>query len=227
MSPADTPQPPDALLLISSGCPFCPTVLKGLAELVKTGRIARLEVVNLTVRPEAAQAYGVRGVPWLRIGPFELEGLRSETELAHWAERAGTQSGMAEYLSELLAAGELQKVVRLVSDDPARFGALLSLLADADTDLHVRLGIGATIETLAGSPGLRAMIAPLAELTRHADPRTRGDACHYLALTRSPEARPHIETLLQDGDADVREVAAESLAELDAVAAREPGPGSP
>jgi thiol-disulfide isomerase/thioredoxin len=218
MSAADTPQPPDALLLISSGCPFCATVLKGLAELVKAGRVARLEVVNLTVQPEAAERYGVRGVPWLRLGPFELEGLRSEAELARWAERAGTQSGMADYLSELLAAGELQKVVHLVSDDSGRFTALLSLLTDPDTDLHVRLGIGAVVETLAGSAGLEAMIAPLAELTRHADPRTRGDACHYLALTRGPAARPHIAALLQDSDADVREVAAESL---DAIASRE------
>lgn len=219
MSTAVIPTPPDAVLLMSSSCPFCPTVLEGLAKLVKAGRIGRLEVVNLTVRPDAAEHYGVRGVPWVRIGPFELEGLRSEAELAHWAERAGTQAGMGEYLSELLAAGELQKVVRQVSDDSKRFAALLSLLTDPETDLHVRLGIGAVIETLAGTAVLRGMIAPLGELTRHDDPRTRSDACHYLALTGSAEARAPVEALLQDTDADVREVASDSLVSLDAATA--------
>ena len=52
--------PPDALLLIATGCPHCPTVLAGVGDLVKQGKIGRLEVVNIVTHPEVAQALGVR-----------------------------------------------------------------------------------------------------------------------------------------------------------------------
>ena len=38
---------------------------------------------------------------------------------------------------------------------------------------------------------------------------------HYLGLTHSPEARQHITPLLEDEDAEVREIAEESLAMLE------------
>ena len=47
----------------------------------RTGDIGRLEVVNIGARPDIAQQFGVRTVPWVRLGPFELEGLRSPAEL--------------------------------------------------------------------------------------------------------------------------------------------------
>ena len=71
MSNANT-VPPDALLLLTSQCPHCPTVLQGLGELVKKGLIGRLEVVNIVARPDIAKQYGVRKVPWFRLGEFEL-----------------------------------------------------------------------------------------------------------------------------------------------------------
>ena len=65
-------------MLLGTHCPYCPTVLKELGELVKSGVIGKLVVVNIEQHPEVARELGVRSVPWVRIGPFELEGLRSE-----------------------------------------------------------------------------------------------------------------------------------------------------
>ena len=76
---------PEAVLLLSTQCPHCPTVLQGLSELVKQGVISRLEVVNINVRPEIAERHGIRSVPWVKIGDFELEGLHSPAELRRWA----------------------------------------------------------------------------------------------------------------------------------------------
>ena len=69
---------PDAELMIATGCAHCPVVLSGLAELLKKGQIGRLAVTNITSHPEVAEARGVRGVPWIRIGPFELSGAQRE-----------------------------------------------------------------------------------------------------------------------------------------------------
>lgn len=208
----NSPAPPDALLLLSTGCPFCPTVLTALGDLIKQGHLARLEVVNVDRHPDRAAALGVRSVPWLRLGPFELDGLRSHAELKLWAERAGSPAGMVAYVAELLATGALRKLIELCARDVRYVDAIPALVKDTSTDLQVRLGVGAFFEELQGEPRLGRLVDALGELTTTGDPRVRGDACHYLALTRDRRAIAYIQPLLDDADADVREVAAESLA---------------
>jgi thiol-disulfide isomerase/thioredoxin len=206
--------PPDALLFIANGCPHCPTVLQGLGELVKTGAIGRLEVVNINRHPEPAQAAGVRAVPWLRLGPFVLTGLRAPAELAQWAQRAQSAEGMAEYVRELLTEGNLAEVRATLARAPQTAAALVRLLGDPGAELQVRLGVAAVIEDLEGTGTLAGVVADLGELTRHADARIRLDAAHALGLSRAAAARPWLEALRADADADVREEAADGLAAL-------------
>ncbi len=205
--------PPDALLLITPGCAYCPTVLRGLNDLVATGHIGRLEVIDIEAEPEIARTLGARRVPWLQIGPFQLEGLPPPAELKRWAERSHTPQGMAEYFRELLKAGKLPQAITAITQDSARLEALLLLLADPQTDLHVRVGIGAVLEEFAGA-ALARQLDRLAALTHAKDAHVRGDACHYLALTRDSRAIPHLERLLNDPEPQVRELAADGLTAL-------------
>jgi hypothetical protein len=207
--------PPDALLLTATGCPHCPTVHAGLSELVKQGKIGHLEVVNISTHPEVAQQHGVRGVPWLRLGPFELQGLRSPAELAQWAARAGTPAGMAEYFRELLDTGELAKVIAVVQRDSGQLDALLLLLADPDTALGVRVGIGAVMEEFSGTAELRQRVEKPGRLTLSKDEHIRGDAAHFLALTRDARALVFLKPLVNDAEEQVREIARESLSALE------------
>ena len=205
---------PDALLLLTTTCPYCPAMLAALNDLVKSGDIGRLEVVNIGTHPEIAKQYGVRTVPWVRIGPFELEGLRSPAELKQWVERAGTPEGLAEYFHELLKEGALPKVSTQAARDPAALDALLRLLGDTDTELTVRIGINAVFEELEGSPTLQRAVETLIALSTHRDAHIRGDAAHLLSLTHNPSVQLHLERLLQDEIADVREIAREGLERL-------------
>jgi thiol-disulfide isomerase/thioredoxin len=205
------PAAPDALLLVSSTCPHCPAVLAALASLVKQGVIGRLEVVNVASHPEIAEALGVRGVPWMRIGSFELEGLHSEGELRTWAGRAGSRQGMQEYLREQLAGGQLDKVLALVRRDDALLELLPAVLADPRSDLPVRVGISAIFEEFQGHARLAGLVEALGALTRHADAHLRADAAHLLSLTGSRNAVPWLEALRHDENAQVREVAIEAL----------------
>jgi len=206
----------DALLLLTSTCPHCPTVLAGLSDLVKQGLIGRLEVVNIEARPDIAQHHGVRSVPWFRIGDLVFEGAHTPAELRQWAERAGTVSGEAEYFHELLKAGQLDKVSQHVKHRPHALLALLRLLGDPDTELTARIGVNAVFEGLEGDPRLAETIAPLEALLEHQDAHVRGDAAHLLSHTHRPEARPLLTRLLNDPNADVREIAREGLERLDA-----------
>lgn len=206
--------PPDALLLMGTHCPYCPTVLKGLESLQAAGIIGRLETVNIEEQPEVARAAGVRSVPWVRIGPFELEGLRSEQELREWAEKAGTEAGVAAWLDELLASGKVKTVQKQLRQDPGLLAVLLSLFTDTETQMNTRIGISAIIEDLEGSEQLQMQVDRLAAMLGHPDPGIRGDACHFLSLTGLPSAVPLITPLLEDPDRNVRMLAQDSLDHL-------------
>ena len=207
-----SPQPgPDALMLLGTHCPHCPTVLRGISDLVKSGAVGKLEVVNIEQHPDVARALGVRSVPWVRIGPFELEGLRSEKELRTWAETAGTEAGYVLYLDELLSTGKIGQATKLVQSNPDAIYALLLLFSNSETQLNTRIGISAIIESQAGSDLLQGIVDRLGKLSQHDDPRIRGDAAHYLGLTGSNRATTYLEHLVDDPDADVRVVARESL----------------
>ncbi len=213
----DTPDrntPPDALLLLGTRCPHCPTVLNALAAMVKAGVIGTLRAVNIEQRPDIAQELGVRSVPWVRIGPFELEGLRSEKELRDWAEKAGTPAGLSAWLDELLSTGRIDRALALVRSEPEAPAALLQLFAAPETQLNTRIGISAIMEDLAGTEKLRGLAGRLGELTRHDEARIRGDACHYLGLAGDPAAVEYLRPRLEDPDAEVREVAQEALQQL-------------
>ncbi len=207
---------PEALLLIAPGCPHCPVVLEGLSTLVKDGTVGRLEVINIAAQPEQAQTLGVRTVPWARIGPFELEGLRSAEELRRWAKQVNSREGMAAYLDELLKGGQRQKVEEMVRDEPAYLDNLVELLGGQATSINTRIGIMATFEELEGSGLASAVVNHLGELTKNSDARIRIDACHALSLTESDDALPILRTNLKDSDADVREAAQEAIDKLTA-----------
>lgn len=208
------PPRPDALLLLTSSCPYCPVVLAGLAELVKAGLIGRLEAVNIEAHPEVASQYGVRTVPWLKLGPFELEGQHAPAELRRWAERATEPHGLGEYFRELLKGGRLVKVTDYIRREDKALEELLHLLDDPELEITVRIGINAVFEELEGDPLLAQALERLAPITAHTNAQRRADAAHLLSLTHDPRAIPLLEKLRDDTNADTREVAAEGLERL-------------
>jgi len=189
-------------------------MLQSLSELVKQGIIGRLEAVNIVVHPEVAQQHGVRSVPWLKLGEFELEGLHTPAELRQWADRAGSPAGLSEYFHELLKAGQLDKASRIAARGGPSLQALLQLLGDPDTELTARIGVNAIIEGLEGDPVLAESVKALTALTLHADAHVRGDAAHLLSYTHLPEVKALLTGLLQDSNSDVREIAREGLERL-------------
>ncbi|MEQ1591278.1 MAG: HEAT repeat domain-containing protein [Thiobacillaceae bacterium] len=205
---------PDALLLISTHCPHCPTMLHAMSDLVKQGIVGKLEVVNLELHPEVGQALGVRSVPWLKLGAIELAGLHSRDELADWAGKADTETGMADYFHLLLKEGRMARVLEMLHADSSQLAAVLPIIGNPEASLNVRLGAGVLIEEFAQSAALRALVPRLGELSAHVDARVRADACHYLGLTGDPSARATLQARLGDDDADVREIAADSLQAL-------------
>lgn len=120
----------------------------------------------------------------------------------------------AEQLQVWLLEGRIKDVFALVDRIPTALADLLPIVADPEANLNVRFGAHAVLERYAGTQALQALIPALAMLSGHGDPRVRADACHLLGLTGSPAAIEYLEARRDDPDPDVREIVAESLAEL-------------
>ena len=206
--------PPEALLILGTHCPHCPAVLQALSSMVKAGELGRLEVVNLEQQPEVAQTLGVRSVPWTRLGPFELQGLRTLEELQAWALKSGSVEGMADYLSELIKEGQVKRVQTLARENESALDAVFHILGDADAEINIRLGIDVVLEDLQGSELLRQRVDELGDLSTHESAPIRADAYHYLALTGSKNALPYLRAGLKDTDKEVQEIAQEGLETL-------------
>ncbi len=203
-----------AILILTSQCPHCASVMKSLSEMVKQGELASLEIINLEKKPEMAEKLGVRTVPWIKIGWFELEGLHSQKELQLKAQQAGSDEGVLAYISEALWQGRANQVLAMLDNQHDLIRHVLILLGDAEAIINVRLGIGVVLEEYASADWFAAYIPQLADYTHHQDERVRMDVCYYLSLTKNSEVIPYIKSLLDDSSEQVREVAEESLHDL-------------
>lgn len=205
---------PNVLLLMATGCAHCPAVLKSLQELEAVGEIGKLEAINITDNPEAAAEYGVRSVPFVKIGTIELTGSQTKAELLRAIEQSQSVAGLSEYYDNLLNNGQLNEALENIRKNPEQIAALFRLLKQSDIKISVQIGIGAIMEELAGSEILIHQIPALTKLCDHPMARVRNDACFYLSLTRQAIVKHTIEKLLNDPDSDVRETAQDCLDEL-------------
>ena len=124
-------------------------------------------------------------------------------------------SGMADYFHILLMEGGLREVIGIIDARPELLADLLPIVGNPDASMNVALGASAVFERYAGKEPLRVLAPQLGRLSEHADARVRADASHYLGLSHSPLARTFLEARLKDESAEVREIAADSLAELE------------
>jgi len=208
---------PAVLMFIGSQCTYCGPMMQMLTELMKAGRISELRIVNIEHDPLLAAKLGVRSVPWLQIGPFELLGARSKQELQIWLQRASGTAGVSEYIKEVLSEGNIEAVKKLLQRHPEVLENIIEIMADPEAKINVRLGVGVIIEDMAEAEEFKAVIPRLIEYMSSEDARIRGDACHYLSLTKDSSYIPEIEKLLADESEEVREIAQESLDELRAI----------
>lgn len=120
----------------------------------------------------------------------------------------------AEQFAIWLLDGQLKNVVSVVERIPAALADLLPIIANPEANMNVRFGASAVLERYAGQVALQSLVPALGLLTGHGDARVRADACHLLGLSGSPDAIKYLEARRDDPDAEVREIAIESLEEL-------------
>ncbi len=204
---------PDALLLMTGGCPHCPAALQALTVLLKEGAIGRLEVVNVAVHIEEAESRGVQSVPWIRVGPFEVEGVATPAKLRELAQGMNDDKVFDAWLLETLKAGKRQKFEALVKQEPERIHALARMMQNPEASMAIRLGIGAILEEFQGTGYSEPLVPALAGMLGSDDRLLRADTCHFLTLIGGEAIRPHMLASVNDTDPEIREMAEEWLAD--------------
>lgn len=205
---------PNALILVSSHCPHCHTLEALLRERETNGLLGKLDVINIERSPEQAQQYGVRSVPWLRLGTFIFDEVLTPGELDGWIEQVKEGSGQPRYIAYLLGHGKLVKAVEWIEKGHAALKAVVPILANPKAKINVRVGVGAILEHFEDSQAIRDLVPDLIALLQDSNPAIRTDACHYLSLTHSSAAVEPLKTMLDDEDHQVRQVAKESIEAL-------------
>ena len=203
-----------ATLLVAPGCPHCPQVKQVLSDLHSQNKLASLDIIDISVDLERAEQFGVRTVPWLQFNKIELQGAHSADEINYWLEQASHTEGRQVLFDSLLAVGQLSQVESMLRRDTDGLTDLLVLFADQDRQINVRIGASAVLESLQGSGLLEQVVDEIGAYTQHQQASTRIDACHVLSFVHHPSAVTFLKRAIEDVDAEVREVAQESLAEL-------------
>jgi glutaredoxin len=201
----------NALILVSSHCSHCHALETLLLERMASGKLHGLDVINIEQNPEVAQKYGVRSVPWLRLGDFVFDEALTPADLDSWIERATDGSGQSQYIERLLERGKLVKAIEWLEQGYASLKHVISVFADPDAKINVRVGIGAILEHFEDTPAIRDIIPDLVALLSDSHPAIRTDVCHYLSLTHSSDVIEPLKKMLDDEDEQVQQVAGESI----------------
>ena len=137
--------------------------------------------------------------------------------LAADATRAALRAGLRDRVEQFqiwLLEGQLKSVIAVVERLPKALADLLPIVANPAANLNVRFGASAVLERYAGTAALQALVPALGMLAGHGDARVRADACHLLGLSGASAAIKYLAARCDDPDAEVREIVAESLEEL-------------
>lgn len=204
-----------ARLFTAPGCPHCNGVKNLLEQLLQEESIGTMEIVDISRQADLAQELGIKSVPWLEMGPLIFVGEQKLQELREWVLRLSKPEAMVDYYQQRLTDGDLNLAEQTLQRNPQTLPALLTLIVRDELPLQVRIGIIALFEGFAGKAALQALIPELAQLLAHADYRIRIDIAHLLELTESEDAIAPLKLLLQDENAEVREIASEALEELE------------
>ena len=202
-------------LFVSEGCTLCPSMQAVFSRLFELGEISALEVFDISEQSALAQRYSIRSVPFYRIGELSYSGVRSEQEIRALLQQ-NEQARLTEWMTAQLREGELTSVENKVLQSMMARAVLVDLLESEDTELVVRIGLSAVIETLAPQRFFDSFVDRFILLSEHPEPRIAIDALYYLQLISTPQTLQQLDKLAKQPDSEIAIQAQELLLEAGA-----------
>ena len=121
---------------------------------------------------------------------------------------------MTSMIADYMEKGFLENIIDMFKHDKSLYPLIGELMTDER--MRVRLGITALVETLANEDrdSIPGSIDSIARLLKEPNSTMRGDAAYLLGIIGHADALPHLEDVLADDNAQVREIAAEAIEEI-------------
>ena len=173
--------------------------------------LSGFEKYDLTTNTALAEKYKVRSVPWFKINDLEFFGSHTSAEIEYWVTHSDSADGILRYITEALEVGQLKQIENLIRKHPEWLEVALNILADTNSPIQARIGLGAIIEGFAGDKILTTILPALETLLSNEDHRVRADSCHYLGMIPSSKSEALLKLCLSDDHHEVREVAKDGL----------------
>jgi hypothetical protein len=199
-------------LFVMRGCSLCPQMERLFKNLHENGAISGLNVVDVTDHPELARQHNIRSVPFYLINGVAFSGLKSKTEIDQLLQQ-NSQQNWVSLIKQELSEGQLDAVEKIIRENHMAREAMMFLLADDKTELVVRIGLTAIIESIAEGQLLAPYETQFITMTKHEDERIAVDALYYLSLLNSPGAMIAVNEIAHSGKQVLREHARELLEE--------------
>lgn len=204
----------EILLFVMPGCSICPQMERLFHEMHRQGAIRGLKVLDVTRHPELAEKYKIRSVPFYIINGVGFNGLKTRPEIEHLLAPDSSEKWKT-LLTDGLSNGELHIVEQQVRNNPGARDAMLQLLDASDTELVVRIGLTAIIETLAEGTLLHPYEQRFIRLAQHKDKRIALDGLYYLSLLSTPTSLEALTNIANEENHSLQQEARELLAESD------------
>lgn len=207
-------QPARVVVLTAVGCPHCAAITAEMKRLARLCPLVHVDVRDLADAPDLAARFGIRAVPAVILDDdLCLEGQVLAEQVATVFAARGHSGYEAASCRALLEHGRIaDAALRLAGEEASR--AIAELLAAPE--LSMRMGAQLAVrEAFEVDPARVVHILPrLLALTSHHDPAVRGDLADLLGSVGDASAVEAVRCMMQDHDPDVREAAADALAQL-------------
>lgn len=207
----DLKMPTELIVFSAPGCPHCPKAVRAAVNLALANENISTTIIDAQSCPDLSKRFSVKSVPLTVLDRgLSWIGVISESEVASKI-LSREEDGYDDLVFEsLMESGRLEDVAQRVK---TQAGAIQFARAWKKSTTSTRIGLMMVAEeTLEQNPtAFNGSATLLFESTSSDDAALRGDTADLLGQIGLESAIPYLETLLEDPNPDVAEIAEEAL----------------
>ena len=168
-------------------CHLCPHMVKLFEGMLKKGAIDELDILDVAQNETLARHLNIRSLPFYQINGVAFSGVRSTSDIQQLLGMDGLNKWQQQ-LRQLLQQGEIVVAEESVKEHVEARNAVVSLLTHEDSDLMLRIGLTAVIESVAKTGIFDDFEQQFITLSKSPDEPIAIDATYYLSLIATPQS---------------------------------------
>ncbi|MCP4604620.1 MAG: hypothetical protein GY847_29545 [Proteobacteria bacterium] len=207
-------RPAELLVFVASQCPHCPQAAREAVKIALASPKVTTSIIDAQHFPKLAERFQARSVPLTVLDKgFSWTGVVPASELAEQILSRDSVDHQAAAFNSLIEHNRLDEAVQQICAGSGS-SHFLAAWKKSITSSRIPLMLVAE-EVLEQETGALDGIVPnLVEVLQSEDAALRGDTADLLGRIGHQTAVPGLETLLDDPNPDVAEIAAEAIEEI-------------